>query len=1078
MSNNFINIEKDIQKFWTISKIFEKSLNKNSGNDKFIFYDGPPFATGKPHYGHILAGKIKDVVCRHQQFKGKYVKRLAGFDCHGLPIDHEIDKKLDIKNYQGILDFGIKKYNDECRGIVLRCVDDWKSTMSRMARWIDIDGGYKTMDKSYMESVWAVFSKIWKKNLVYKGFKVMPYSTACSTPLSNFEAKSNYKSICEESIFVEFEDVTHKWIYLVWTTTPWTLPSNMALCVNENLEYTVVGLSNEDGTTKYYIVASDLIKTIFGEGKKKKLPDNIDIGTKFKGKDFIGNEYIPILDYYKDDIDYKYRILADDYVKDSSGTGIVHLAPSFGDDDFRVCLENGIISKSGKNMRCPVDKNGRFTNKIFDLAGINVKEADKIIISSLKETKKLFKRVNSFHDVPFCWRSDTPLIYKAIDSWFIDVTKIKSDLLLNNIKTNWVPDYIKEKRFHNWLEDAKDWGFSRTRVWGCPIPIYTNSENSEYYCVSSVQELETLAGLDPGSIKDLHRDSIDHISIKSPNTGNILTRIEDVFDCWFESGSMPFAHQHYPFEKSFDFPADFIAEGVDQTRGWFYTLLVLSTILKNQPAFKNVIVNGLVLAQDGKKMSKRLKNYPDPINVIDKYGADSLGLYLLCSPVVKAETLSFNENGVFDIYKSVLIPFQNSFTFYHEQKMKYQDKYFDKMNYQMDMSKVFLDSYWGDFEIYDKWILYKFNQFKSLFLRDLDNYTLYNCKIHIMKFIEELNNQYIKLNKFRSKNASSEQSHKSFFITLGIIIYNLSITLSSVTPFFSEHLYQKVKNGFKDLSEESVHLLTYQSALYKDIAFDKRFSYIDQLHKIIDSVRSIRAQNKISFKMPIKDILVCVEDHLKLSENLNFIIDHLTSESNVLNVNFDDINKYSKIALTYNKAAIGTEFRSKAKYVYSQLKNLDEHFIKNSILADDCLELAEGITLNKNHFNVVREVKEIENYIYHLTDNNLIVYLNTGIFVDTLTLYRSKLLITAVQQFRKELQFKPWDKINVNYVTTDNEFNIVFAKHKDDINMAVSNPVYMNSKLDIFNPQKSNNKIYETIFDSGYTPVKIQITKN
>ena len=1057
MPYNFIQKEHEIQDFWKKEQIFKKSLEKNKNNKPYVFYDGPPFATGSPHYGHILAGTIKDTICRHAQLNGYYVERRAGFDCHGLPVDHIVDKKLGLKNYQQIIEYGIKKYNDECRGVVLRCVDEWISTTERLGRWIDFENGYKTMDTDYMESDWAVFKILWDKKLIYKGLKVMSYSTALGTPLSNFEAKSNYKEVMEESIIVKFRDKTTNWYYLVWTTTPWTLSSNMALCVNANIDYNVVRYLDE-----YYVVAKDLVKSVFGAGKKQKLPDGLNVTMTFKGKDLIGNEYEPIMKYYKTDTDYQYNIIADDFVEDGSGTGIVHIAPAFGEADLNVCIKNNIVTKSGAGIRCPVDKNGCYTDVIFDYTGKNVKECDRSITRSLKESNKLFKRFNHKHDIAFCWRSDTPLIYKAVDSWFIDINKIKSQLLVNNLKTNWTPEYIRDKRFHNWLEDARDWGFSRTRVWGTPIPIYTNTEGTEYYCVSSISELEKLTGLEPGSITDLHRDNIDNLTITSPNTGNKLHRIDDVFDCWFESGAMPFSHQHYPFEKKFNFPADFIAEGVDQTRGWFYTLLVLSTIVMNEPAFKNVIVNGLVLANDGKKMSKRLKNYPDPINIIDQYGADSLRLYLLCSPVVKAETLSFDGNGVRDISKSVLIPFENSYSFYYEQKIKYESKYNKKLKITAFESN----------NIYDKWIIHKMTMFKNKLFDDLNNYKLFNCKKIIMSFVEELNNQYIKLNKFRLKGHTNQQSYKSFINTLGLCLYNLSITLSSLTPFFSEYLFQKLKD---DLDESvldnsrnmsnSVHLLGYDNLQLPEFDNIMQFEYVDQLHQIIDLVRIVRARDNIPFKMPVADILIC-SNNPALEQQLAFVLDHLKTESNILNVKFDDINKYSQKMITCNKGAIGKQFKKLAKDICKEVAKLSNNHILENI---DNLQVC-GVTLNQSHFNIQRNISDIPNYCYE-SSNDFIVFLNQTKNREIILQYYSKLLSTTIQKYRKELELKPWDKIIVNYVTQSDDFQEAFSVHKQTINNNINNPVHMNNEL-------NNNVIGEKEVTLENKKLKLQIMKS
>ena len=1050
MSYNFVETEEEIYKSWNDNNIFKKSLDKNKNNKNFVFYDGPPFATGSPHYGHILAGAIKDSICRHAQLKGFNVERVAGWDCHGLPIEYEIEKKLGIKNYDEILNFGIENYNNECRKIVMRCADEWKDTISRFGRWIDFDDDYKTMDVSYMESIWWCFKQMWDKNLVYQGFKVMPYSTACGTPLSNFEAKSNYKLVNEESIIVKFKDSDKDIFYLVWTTTPWTLPCNMALCVNSNIEYSLIEYEDTQ-----YVVATKLIPDIFGNGKKKKVPDELKVISKFMGSELNGKTYSPLFNYYEDA--HTFKICCDGYVSDSSGTGIVHIAPAFGEDDFRVCVENNVVDRTGKGIRCPVDRNGCYTNPICEFIGKNVKECDKDLIDIIKKNNFLFKRMNTSHDYPYCWRSDTPLIYKAVSSWFVSVTSIKDDLLENSNKTNWVPDFIKNKRFHNWLEDARDWGVSRSRFWGTPIPIWT--DGSEYYCVGSITELEKLSNLEPGSINDLHRENVDSIEITSPNTGNKLKRIEDVFDCWFESGCMPFAHQHYPFSKKLNFPADFIAEGLDQTRGWFYTLLVVSTAIKNIPAFNNVIVNGLVLAEDGKKMSKRLKNYPDPKEIINKYGADSLRMYLLGSPVVKAEPLRFKESGVADIAKTILIPIYNSYSFYSEHKTKYEKD---------NDVKFKLNDYESD-NIFDKWIQYKLSSFRENLFSELDEYKLFNTTKLITEFIEKLNNQYIKLNRDRIKGKEGKEESQKSLSTLGKCIFDLSIILSSLLPYYSEKLFLLIQDDTIYNSKEiyqSVHLLDYKNLLINNLLHMDKFDKIDKLFEIIDLVRTLRGKNLISFKMPISNIIVASNDS-NLENSIADILDHLKSESNVLNIEFKDISLYSKVLITPNKSTIGKDFKKDSTSIVKEIYKISE--IVDKLNIND-----KTFDLDKSHFNIEREIQKIDSYDEIINDNNdLLIYLSLDQNEDIMLKYYSNILSTNVQKFRKELSLRPWDKIIINYKTDSEVFIKAFQQYKSDIEDIISNPVFINNEID---SSKFSSKLIN--FDDASFEIRIYLCDN
>jgi isoleucyl-tRNA synthetase len=623
---NFPRNEDEIQAYWDKIDAFKESLRRSEGRKLWTFYDGPPFATGLPHYGHILAGTIKDIVCRYAHQTGHHVERRAGWDCHGLPVEFEIDQKLGIKSRDDVLAMGIGNYNDECRAIVMRYSSQWVSTVTRMGRWIDFENDYKTMNISFMESVWWVFKQIFDKGLVYQGFKVMPYSTACSTPLSNFEASQNYKDVSDPALYVGFPLVGDPdgAMLVAWTTTPWTLPSNLALCVHPDFPYARV---RDHASGKVLVMTTGRLAAFYSPAKLKKNGGKplYTLLSECTGASLKGQAYEPCFDYFKTET-RGFRVLVDKFVKDDSGTGIVHMAPAFGEEDNRICREAGLVAKDGAGIVCPLDANGRFTAEVRDFAGMYIKDADGPIAEALKARGLLVEKEVYNHSYPFCWRSETPLIYRTIPSWFVNVESIKERLLAANAQTYWVPEFVQTKRFHNWLKDARDWAISRNRFWGTPLPIWTSADGEEVVVVGSIAELQALSGR--ADVTDLHRQYIDEITIPSKQGKGLLRRVDEVFDCWFESGAMPYAQHHYPFENKAKFeaafPADFIAEGLDQTRGWFYTLMVLSTALFDKPPFKNLIVNGLVLAEDGLKMSKRLKNYPDPLHVIHEYGADAL----------------------------------------------------------------------------------------------------------------------------------------------------------------------------------------------------------------------------------------------------------------------------------------------------------------------------------------------------------------------------------------------------------------------------------------------------------------------
>ena len=688
---NFSQEEEKIMKLWSELNAFKSCLEQSKDKPRFVFYDGPPFATGMPHYGNLLAGIIKDVIPRWVHMSGYHVERRFGWDCHGLPIEYEIDKKLGIKSPEDVQRIGIDAYNNECRGIVMRYSNEWRWIVNRIGRWIDFDNDYKTMYPWFMESVWWAFNQLFEKGLVYRGVKVMPYSNACNTPLSNFETGLNYKDVVDPSVIVSFPlDESPDISLIAWTTTPWTLPSNMAVCVNPNSDYVKI---KDKAKNQIYIMMEARLDMLY------KKQDEYEILERFKGKVLEDKTYKPLFNYFEKfkKLTGAFRVACDGYVSEDSGTGVVHQAPFFGEEDHRVCLAKGIILKDGEVI-CPVDPCGRFTDAVTDFVGQYVKDADKNIIKHLKNEKRLVQQSTVKHSYPFCWRSDTPLIYRAIPSWFVRVESFADELVRVNQTTYWVPQFVQEKRFANWLRDARDWAISRNRYWGTPIPIWTSDDGEELVCVGSIKQLEELSGQ---KITDLHREFVDKITIPSKKGKGQLKRITEVFDCWFESGSMPYGQAHYPFENKeqfeANFPSDFIAEGIDQTRGWFYTLLVLSTALFGKPPFKNVIVNGHVLASDGQKMSKSKKNYPDPVDIISKYGADAIRLYLINSPVVRGENIRFREEGVRDILKDVFLPWYNAYRFLVQNIEMFEKE--TNQQFRVDFKKLFSSQ-----NIMDQWI--------------------------------------------------------------------------------------------------------------------------------------------------------------------------------------------------------------------------------------------------------------------------------------------------------------------------------------------------------------------------------------
>src|SRR3989338_5596824 len=809
---SFPKREERILRFWEEGKVFEESVQRRRERPFFSTYDGPPFATGLPHYGHILAGTIKDVVARFWTMQGFYVPRVFGWDCHGLPVENEIEKGKELSGAAAIEEFGIAKFNEECRSVVLRYTSDWKRTVARMGRWIDIDHAYRTMDPDYMEGVWWVLSELYRQGLVYEGFKVMPFSTKLGTPLSNFEANLNYKDVDDPSATVAFACLDEPNTYfLAWTTTPWTLPSNLGLMVGGEIDYCKV-LDPE--TNKQYILAAGRVESVF------KRP--VEELARFKGTKLEGKRYQPLFPYFADQ-EGAFSVIVEPAVSVEEGTGIVHAAPAFGELDFYACRREGI------ELVCPVDQNGRFTKEVPPLAGKFVKDCDKEILRELKGRGLLFHQATIRHRYPFCWRSDTPLIYKAVRTWFVAVEKIKDDLLAANDQVHWVPGHIKKGRFGKWLEQARDWAISRNRYWGTPIPIF-RSDSGKIQVVGSIQELERLTG---ATIEDLHRHKIDHLSFQLD--GEVFRRIPEVFDCWFESGSMPYAQNHYPFEHKKEFekipPADFIAEGLDQTRGWFYTLTVLSTALFKKPAFKNIIVNGIILAEDGNKMSKRLKNYPDPELVISQYGADAVRLYMLNSPAVKAEDLRFSERGVEQVLIQVLIPFWNSFVFLSTYAKIY------RWSPKKEKPKALID----------RWILSKTQKLVLEVTTGMEGYDLNQAVTPLVGFIEELTNWYIRRSRARFWADEDTPDRREAFSTLYEGLLTLSKVAAPFIPFLSDAIYRELKT---ESMPESVHLAAFPKVddEVRDLELERE---VAAAQAAVSLGHSLRKEYKLKVRQPL-----------------------------------------------------------------------------------------------------------------------------------------------------------------------------------------------------------------------------------
>ncbi|KAF8482215.1 isoleucine-tRNA ligase [Gautieria morchelliformis] len=1006
---NFPKEEEKVIKFWRDIDAFQTSLKLAEGRPKFSFYDGPPFATGLPHYGHLLAGTIKDIVTRHASVSGFYVERRFGWDTHGLPVEHEIDKKLGITGKADVMKMGISEYNLECRSIVMTYASEWRATVERMGRWIDFDDDYKTLNASFMESVWWAFGQLFKKSMVYRGLRVMPYSTALTTPLSNFEAGQDFRDVSDPAVTVAFTLVDDpKTSLLAWTTTAWTLPSNLALCVHPKFYYIKIHDEHRD---ENYILHENLLGTLYKDPKKAKYKK---IG-QFQGSDMKGWRYVPLFEYFTEQFeDRAFRVVVDEYVTSDDGTGIVHQAPAFGDDDHRIAVANGII-RAEEMPPCPIDDAGRFTRDVYDFEGQHVKVADKAIQKFLKEKGKLIVQSTIQHQYPFCWRSGTPLLYRAIPAWFVRVQPIVDQLVANNADTRWVPQSVGDNRFGNWIANARDWNISRNRYWGTPIPLWVSDDFEEVVCVSSIKELEELSGVE--NITDLHRDKIDHITIPSRKGKGALKRVEEVFDCWFESGSMPYAQQHYPFEnkEKFDatFPADFVSEGIDQTRGWFYTLLVLSTHLFGTAPWKNLIVTGLVLAADGKKMSKSLKNYPDPNLIINQYGADATRMFLVNSPIVRGENLRFREEGVREVISRVLLPWLNSFRFFLGQVNLLRKEEGQAFVYDAHAPR--------SSNVMDRWILARCQSLIKLVREEMAAYRLYTIVPRLVDLVDELTNWYIRFNRKRLKGEDGKEDTILALNTLFETLFTLCRTMSSYTPFLTESLYQGLR-PFIPLSSESevdtrsIHFLRFPEV--NEDYFDQEIERkVKRMQTIIELTRNVRDKHTLPLKTPLRELLVFHPDEQYL-DDVRPLQRYLQSELNVRDVVFssDETRSGVKYKATADWPVLGRKLRKDINRVKNGLPLLSSDdvkgYIKNGLITVDGIQLVEGDLAVSRYveFSSGDQATFAPN-----TDNDVVIVLDIQIHPELVGEGLARELINRVQKLRKKAGLQATDDVDVFY---------------------------------------------------------------
>ncbi|WP_342170196.1 isoleucine--tRNA ligase [Rickettsia endosymbiont of Seladonia tumulorum] len=1015
---DFATIEKEILKFWQDNNIFQKSIDIREGDAEFIFYDGPPFANGLPHYGHLLTGFIKDVYARYQTVRGKKVERRFGWDCHGLPAEMQSEKELGISGRLAITNFGIEKFNSHCRDSVMKYAGEWEQYVTRQARWVDFKNSYKTMDKNFMESVLWAFKELYNKGLLYESMRVMPYSWACETPLSNFETRldNSYRERADKAVTVSFvlnDKIPHgdykEYRVLAWTTTPWTLPSNLALAVGSDINYALV----PKGDVCYIIAASSVSKY----AKELELKGDEQF-TIIKGSELQGLSYKPLFDYFKNHPN-SFRIFAGDFVVEGDGTGVVHMAPGFGEDDQILCESKGI------KLVCPVDNSGKFTKEIPDLEGLQVFDANDKIIIKLKEQGNWLKTEQYIHNYPHCWRTDTPLIYKAVPSWYVKVTEFKDRMVELNQQINWIPTHVKDNLFGKWLENARDWSISRNRFWGTPLPVW-KSDDPKYPRIDvygSIEELETDFGV---KITDLHRPFIDELTRTNPDdpTGkSTMRRIEDVFDCWFESGSMPYGQAHYPFENKqwFEdhFPADFIVEYSAQTRGWFYTLMVLSTALFDRPPFLNCICHGVILDATGQKLSKRLNNYADPLELFDKYGSDALRVTMLSSNVVKGQELLIDKDDkmVFDTLRLFIKPIWNAYHFF----TMYANADHIKGEQEFNSDNV-LDIY----------ILSKLKIAVEKIKESLDNFDTQIAYHAVSEFFEVLNNWYIRRSRARFWKSEKDLDKQNAYNTLYTCLETMSIAMSSLVPLISEAIYLGLTNrviprldrgisGEKAMAQDpvvkprddksivarndikSVHLCN-----YPDLSkFEINSELVDTMDTVLDICSHslfIRSSENARVRQPLSSITIISKNNDKLKDFEDLIKDEINVKSVIYR---DDLENYAVKKLSINFPLLGKRLPAKMKDIIAASKKNEWE------VTSDGLRICNE-TLNSDEYKLILEPHSHIKGASSFAHNSSLLILDLELTSELIDEGIARDIVRSIQQARKNADFAITDRILID----------------------------------------------------------------
>jgi isoleucyl-tRNA synthetase len=1009
-------MERAVLELWRRTDAFAESVRRRPADHEYIFYDGPPFPTGSPHYGNLLAGVIKDMVPRYWTMRGYRVERRFGWDTHGLPIEMEVEKRLGISGPRAISEYGVDRFNEAARSVVQANTENWEVLTERIGRWVDFENDYKTLDPEFMETVWWVFKQLWDRGLVYKDFKVLPYSWGAATPLSNFEANKDYRDVEDPSITVRLEVTSGRGAVetgdhlLIWTTTPWTLPGNLAVAVGPDIEYVRVV---DEGD--HYWIAAERASTVFGDAP------TVVAGSP--GSEIVGVSYQPPFDYFSGERDRgAFRVIPSDEVSVDEGTGLVHMAPAYGEADFYALKAAGIEA-----LVDPVDAEGNFTGEVPDVAGRNVKEADAGLIQLLRDSGKLVHSTRIVHSYPFCERTGTPLIYKAIPTWFVRVEEIKERMVEINDTIHWVPEYVGSRRFGNWLASARDWAVSRNRYWGSCIPIWECSDCDETVAVGSLDELETLSGQRPD---DLHKHIVDLIGWPCASCGGSMTRVPEVLDGWFESGSMPYGMLHYPFENAgrFDaaFPAKFIAEGLDQTRGWFYTLIVLSTALFDKPAFENCVVNGLILAEDGRKMSKSLKNYPDPSEIFDVMGADALRAFLINSPVLRAEPLRFSSDGVAEVVRTVLLPMWNTYSFF----TTYAEA--DGIRIE-DLAAAPPPERRPEM---DRWILSVLQTLVAEVNQQMEGYYLYNVVPPTLGFIDHFTNWYVRRSRrrfWRARGESGEGDNDKLaaFATMYQVLTTFIEVLAPVLPFITEHLYQDLVARHDQAAVVSVHHRDFPDADASliDLELERSMSVV---REVVRLGRNLRKKEGHRVRQPLSRLTVLTRSQF-VADAVQAHAGVIADELNVKQVvGSADESELVELSAKANYRRLGPVYGSRMPEAAAAVAALDATEVE-AVMAGSTLSVA-GRELGLDDIIVERTPRQgtiVE------TGADLAVALDTHITDELLLEGIAREVISRVQRMRREQGLEVTDRITLTWWSDDARVRTAIATHLGQIESEV-----------------------------------------